>query len=702
MTATPSRAPALVLAIGAATSLLVLGCPEHRSAGNPVNVATPGEALTALDVERVLLGAIAEAERAGVAAAIAVTDREGEVLGVFLTPARDRDGDGLLETPGAGNVQAAIAKAATAGAFQSEGEAFTTRTAFFIVQGHFPPGVRDTAGGPLFGVQDSSQPSSDVRSLAWDQAGNMVGTGLSGVLGGVPLYKRGAPVGGVGVDVVGSLQTLGGAATLVTPVQDELHERVARAGAAGLDAPPSIQATNVFVDGIAFPFLGATAPGGGATAASLAALPPGAGALDPAFPVRPSPLAAEGLDGTGKYGLRPSYRRVGRVVARSAAGFTGPFTNVDRPAAVGFDAATLRFTTVPVTSLPARPTSGGFGEVRVQSIAGVEPPPAEGGLTALEVDQIIDRAVFDARRSVAGIRLPRGVNVVVHVAVVDVRGNLLGLLRMTDGTLFSSDVAVQKARTAAFFSGDGRDGQPAVAVSARAIGFLAQPFFPPGIDGTPPGPLVRLRDLVNRGKLIVEDPPSFTLISPPPRAPSDGTTDEDPLTPGTQTFNDYGGGAPAAELAAIRGIIAATGGVAVLADRPDTAPGFISPGLQSGMQTFPGGVPLYRGTQLVGAIGVSGDGVDEDDAASVAGALGFEPPAGIRCDEVGEGTLATLLIARMDRLVAAIQAHPDDRIRLVYGPLFQAERARVQARLSLGLSGVRIPWVKLPRNPTNP
>lgn len=702
MTATRTRAPALVLAIGAATSLLVLGCPEHRSAGNPVNVATPGEALTALDVERVLLGAIAEAERAGVAAAIAVTDREGEVLGVFLTPARDRDGDGLLETPGAGNVQAAIAKAATAGAFQSEGEAFTTRTAFFIVQGHFPPGVRDTAGGPLFGVQDSSQPSSDVRSLAWDQAGNMVGTGLSGVLGGVPLYKRGAPVGGVGVDVVGSLQTLGGAATLVTPVQDELHERVARAGAAGLDAPPSIQATNVFVDGIAFPFLGATAPGGGATAASLAALPPGAGALDPAFPVRTSPLAAEGLDATGKYGLRPSYRRVGRVVARSAAGFTGPFTNVDRPAAVGFDAATLRFTTVPVTSLPARPTSGGFGEVRVQSIPGVEPPPAEGGLTALEVDQIIDRAVFDARRSVAGIRLPRGVNVVVHVAVVDVRGNLLGLLRMTDGTLFSSDVAVQKARTAAFFSGDGRDGQPAVAVSARAIGFLSQPFFPPGIDGTPPGPLVRLRDLVNRGKLIVEDPPSFTLISPPPRAPSDGTTDEDPLTPGAQTFNDYGGGAPAAELAAIRGIIAATGGVAVLADRPDTAPGFISPGLQSGMQTFPGGVPLYRGTQLVGAIGVSGDGVDEDDAASVAGALGFEPPAGIRCDEVGEGTLATLLIARMDRLVAAIQAHPDDRIRLVYGPLFQAERARVQARLSLGLSGVRIPWVKLPRNPTNP
>src|SRR5205085_12474959 len=96
--------------------------------------------------------------------------------------------------------------------------------------------------------------------------------------------------------------------------------------------------------------------------------------------------------------------------------------------------------------------------------------------------------------SIAGIRLPRGTNVVVHICVVDARGNILGTYRMGDGTLFSFDIAVQKARTAAFFSSDGSGGIPACAITPRAIGFIAQPFFPPGIGAGEPGPLVRLRD----------------------------------------------------------------------------------------------------------------------------------------------------------------------------------------------------------------
>ena len=66
--------------------------------------------------------------------------------------------------------------------------------------------------------------------------------------------------------------------------------------------------------------------------------------------------------------------------------------------------------------------SGITGEVRAPAIDSLEPTPAQGGLTAGEVDQIIAAAVNDARRSVAGIRLPRGSHVTVHVAVVDVRG----------------------------------------------------------------------------------------------------------------------------------------------------------------------------------------------------------------------------------------------------------------------------------------
>ena len=82
---------------------------------------------------------------------------------------------------------------------------------------------------------------------------------------------------------------------------------------------------------------------------------------------------------------------------------------------------------------------------------------------------------------------------------------------------------------------------------------------------------------------------------------------------------------------------------------PDCADGLIA-GLGNGIQIFAGSVPLYRGRTLVGAIGVSGDGIDQDDAVALAGSRGFAAP-------------------------------PDMR----------ADRTRVR--------GVRLPYVKLPRRP---
>ncbi|HXX94346.1 MAG TPA: heme-binding protein, partial [Planctomycetota bacterium] len=52
----------------------------------------------------------------------------------------------------------------------------------------------------------------------------------------------------------------------------------------------------------------------------------------------------------------------------------------------------------------------------------------------------------------------------------------------------------------------------------------------------------------------------------------------------------------------------------------------------NGITIFPGGVPLYKAGVLVGAIGVSGDGVDQDDMVAATGATGFEPPPTLRCD----------------------------------------------------------------------
>src|SRR6185503_4918593 len=95
------------------------------------------------------------------------------------------------------------------------------------------------------------------------------------------------------------------------------------------------------------------------------------------------------------------------------------------------------------------------------------------------------------------------------IAVVDTAGVVLGVFRQQDAPVFGFDVAVQKARTAAFFSGtnaatflrtagfgtyvdraaaDGLRLDGTVAFSDRASGFLHRPFFPDGINETAAGP----------------------------------------------------------------------------------------------------------------------------------------------------------------------------------------------------------------------
>ena len=63
--------------------------------------------------------------------------------------------------------------------------------------------------------------------------------------------------------------------------------------------------------------------------------------------------------------------------------------------------------------------------------------------------------------------------------------------------------------------------------------------------------------------------------------------------------------------------------------------------LANGIQVFPGSVPIYRGATLAGAIGISGDGVDQDDMVAFLGlyegaaALGTglnHAPAAMRAD----------------------------------------------------------------------
>jgi hypothetical protein len=57
------------------------------------------------------------------------------------------------------------------------------------------------------------------------------------------------------------------------------------------------------------------------------------------------------------------------------------------------------------------------------------------------------------------------------------------------------------------------------------------------------------------------------------------------------------------------------------------------PRFPNGITIFPGGFPLYRNGQLIGAIGISGDGVDQDDIVGAAGTHDFLAPFSIRADQ---------------------------------------------------------------------
>jgi len=48
--------------------------------------------------------------------------------------------------------------------------------------------------------------------------------------------------------------------------------------------------------------------------------------------------------------------------------------------------------------------------------------------------------------------------------------------------------------------------------------------------------------------------------------------------------------------------------------------------LADGLQIFSGGAPIYRGTTLVGAIGASGDGIQQDSLVTFLGMQDFTDP----------------------------------------------------------------------------
>ena len=491
--------------------------------------AVTATTLVTTDVQTIVQQAASAATSLGKAVTIVVTDREGNILGFFAMPGAPATttirsvgtaGQGLegIVAPAS---EAATAKASTAAFFSTGGNAFSTRTAGFIIQEHFPPGISFRAGGPLYGVQFSSLPCSDIKKPS-------ARLGLSADPGGLPIYKNGLPAGGIGIEGDG-LYTVDR-----DPADDDqpFEELIAAAGIRGFEAPALIRGGNILVDGIRLPFTNVTNPPSPTTTASIA------GAI----------ISAP-----------PSSEFVPQVVG------------------------------------------GVAGEVSPRFF----PFVGSTGLTASDVGTIIAHAAQQANITRAAIRQPLGSNARVTIAVVDTAGAVLGVFRQQDAPVFGFDVAVQKARTAAFFSSanaatalraagfgsyvdraqaDGLRFDGAFAFTDRATGFLHRPFFPDGINDTAPGPF-------------------STAIGA-----------WSPFNVGLQ-------------LDLVRtNFLAALGGAPV----PCTS----IPALPNGIQIFPGSVPLYKNGVLVGAIGISGDGVDQDDLIAAAGANGFSPAPAIRSDQI--------------------------------------------------------------------
>jgi uncharacterized protein GlcG (DUF336 family) len=495
----------LPLGIAGVLALLLVGCGGGSSTPvSPPPVVTV-EALEIADVENIVQAAV---NSANVDMVVAVVDRAGFVLGVFRTQNAPVTAVGNFgQTLDANDVAVALART---GAFFSNDQApLSSRTVRFISGIHFPPGATNQPPADLYGIENTNRGCALVSGAAFQ---NQIPPSLA--LGG-----------GFGPGVLtGKADAMDSNPLAVNPGGVPIFYQNVVVGGIGVVASSSDPNTAEYAA-----FVGSTTERTG-----------------PSDSFGPTP-AAPGVV--------------------SIAGISLPFvteTSLPAGASVGPVAGTGSFLVSPRSSA-GQPPEGDL----VTPAAG-----PLGGLSAAEVQTILDNAEATANVTRAAIRLPIGSRARMVIAVADLDGTIIGLRRMPDSTVFSIDVAASKARNMAYFNGSLRAAADlnqvpmGTAVTNRTIGFGAQPFFPPGIDGSAPGPFfnIYLQDLAN---------------------------------PCTQGFQ---------------------------AGPPNVN--------KSGIVFFPGSAGLYRSGALVGGLGVSGDGVDEDDYVTNGGTKGFEAPANVRADQI--------------------------------------------------------------------
>lgn len=611
--------------------------------------------LTPVEVQQLLNRAQAASARQD--AIIAITDQNGTILGVRV---EQQVTDMFAGRPNDLNfaIDGAVSLARTGAFFSSNQGALTSRTVRFLSQStiierevnsnpniadpnsvlrgpgfvapiglgaHFPPGVSFTPPVDLFGIENTNRDSlihPDVngikqpgtpelpsrfnvptqyvapgQNLVTPEAyGFVTGTdpldqsrGIATLPGGIPLYAIGAGgaptlVGGIGVFFPGPF----GYASYEQNYIDGQNQSATQL----TNAPLALEAEWMAFAAAAgdFPNLAdSTMP----TGLSL----PRAG--DIGFGV----LYQEQINLVGvqveSFGPNPTNGQLGGIAAvlqvGAISGRSTPMPSEDKP----IDKTGTRLYGA------SRPVPSGWIVLPHAS--------ADGSITQADVINIITQGVAQAQQTRAAIRqavIPGNVNLSpgprteMILSVGDEQGNILGLFRMPDATVFSLDVAVAKARNVAYFSNanqlqpiDQYDPlskslvlPPGVAYTNRTFRFLAGPRFPDGIDGTPPGP--------------------FSILWDPGTNPSNGAE----IDPGNPV--------PASAFQSVLGYDAFHPGTNF---RDKSTP----LDNQNGVVFFPGSAPLYKNGVLVGGLGVSGDGVDQDDVVTAFGAVGYGVPANI-------------------------------------------------------------------------
>jgi uncharacterized protein GlcG (DUF336 family) len=586
----------------------IIGSDEYYALVDPPAAAPT---LSTDDVSALL--ARAAGATAGDDGIVAVVDRAGNILGVRV--------EGNVSSAITGNpeklafaIDGAVSLARTGAFFSNNQAPLTSRTVRFLSQstitqrevesdpnvsdptlegpgfvapvgvgGHFPPGVpftppvdlydieftnRDNQGqsGQRFNVDPQFVPAG--QSLNAPESYGVVSgldtgaqsRGIATLPGGIPLYKNGTLVGGIGVFFPGQTGFADAENSSLSTTYDPTKPD--RSLEAEYDA-----------------FLAA----GGIPSSGFAAGTVGGVAVPAGFALPNGRIDLVGvtLDIYGPGGIQGPKNLVeyGQTLGHGNAN-SGVNELVD---------------TKGHTLLPGQSVPDGW----------LVTPHAGGGLSADDVTRIIQQGIAQANQTRAAIRLPLGSTARMVFAVTDTDGNVLGLYRMPDATVFSIDVAVAKARNVAYYANPAQlqpvDQVPGVAAgvafTSRTFRYLAQPRFPEGIDGMPPGP--------------------FSILNDGGSNPLTGLNTGAPLPASAfQSVEGYSAFHPAANF---------------------RDP--IDPANQNGIVFFPGSSPTYTSpggaTALVGGLGVSGDGVTQDDVVTYAASSGFATPANVtRADQV--------------------------------------------------------------------